>query len=338
MSPTRTPHDRLFQFLFGHVRHALACVRTALPAAVRDALDWTTFAVAGEDAVGPALALHRADAVFALRTAGGGHDVLVLVEHKAWADDAAGDQLLRYAVHLRRRAQRRGLAPPLVVALLVQHGADGAPRPRPSAPAPGPLADGQPQLPFHVDDLDAATEAQLRARDLTPLATLALLCLALPAPADRAATLAALERWSDLIRAVDADGGPPPAEDALAAICWYLADTTELTKEEVDMTVARKVVLDIAYPGTGGDKLRKQWFAEGKLEGLAEGRDEGRSQGLSRGLADGLQHALRTLLTRRFGPLSADADARLQAASPAQLQRWCERVLDAANLGEALAD
>jgi hypothetical protein len=325
VSPHRTPHDRLFQFLFAHARHALGCVRTALPAAVAAALDWDTFAVADEDVVGPALRLHRADAVFALRTIegqrDGQRDVLLLVEHKAWPDGEVEEQLLRYAVHLRRRAHRRGAAPPLVVAVLLQHGAQ-----------PGALGArdevedlsgyGHPRLPIVVDDLSAASEASVRARGLTPLATLALLSLALPGGAGRDATIAALDRWGDLLRALDADDGPPPPEDALSTLCWYLADTTELTKEDIDMTVARKVVLDIAYPGTFGEKARQQWFAEGKAEGKAEG------------LADVLcRH-----LTRRFGTLSPDVVARIRTAPLAQLESWCDRVLDARDLAAVFAD
>lgn len=330
MSPHRTPHDRLFQFLFAHPRHALGCVRTALPADVAAELDWSTFALAGDDVVGPALRVHRADAVFAMRTVDGRHDVLVLVEHKAWADGAAEEQLLRYAVHLRRRAQHRGRPSPWIVALVLQHGATPARRaPRRREPA-GALGSRQPRLPFVVDDLSGASEDVLRARGLTALATLALLSLALPPPAGRAATLAALDRWGDLLRALDADDGPPPPEDALSTLGWYLADTTELTKEEIDMTIARNVVLDIAYPGTGGEKARQQWFAEGKLEGRAEGKAEGR--------AEGLAEVLLRQLTRRFGPLSADAVARVRSAPLARLEAWCDRVLDARDLAAVLAD
>ncbi|MFN9331153.1 MAG: Rpn family recombination-promoting nuclease/putative transposase [Planctomycetota bacterium] len=336
MSPHRTPHDRLFQFLFAHARHALDCVRTARPADVAAAIDWTTFARAGDDVVGPALRVHRADAVFAARTRAGGRDVLLLVEHKAWADAATEEQLLRYAVHLRRRAQHRGRQPPLLVALVVQHGTPAARTPAaPAAPAADdPFAAGQPRLPFAIDDLSGASEDGLRARGLTPLATLALLCLALPPTTDRTATLAALARWGDLLRALDADDGPPPPDDALATICWYLADTTELTKDEIDMTVARKVVLDIAYPGTGGEKLRQQWFAEGRLEGRLEGKAEGRDEGRCEGVAA----VLLRHLTRRFGPVPADVQARIRSAPMARLEAWCDRVLDARDLAAVFAD
>jgi hypothetical protein len=43
-------------------------------------------------------------------------------------------------------------------------------------------------------------------------------------------------------------------------------------------------------------------------------------------------------LTRRFGPLAPEVVARVRAASPAQLEAWCDRVLDAVDLAAALAD
>ncbi|WP_432280348.1 DUF4351 domain-containing protein [Rivihabitans pingtungensis] len=43
-------------------------------------------------------------------------------------------------------------------------------------------------------------------------------------------------------------------------------------------------------------------------------------------------------LTRRFGELSAAQQARLAAATPAQLETWGDRVLDAASLDEVFGD
>jgi hypothetical protein len=204
------------------------------------------------------------------------------------------------------------------------------------------LAAAQPRLGIVVDDLRATDEQALRDRGLPPLATLALLCLALPPQAGRTGTLDALDRWRDLFRAADADSGPPPPEDALAAICCYLADTTDLSLEELDMTIARNVIRDIAYPGTTGDRLRKQAFADGwtagREDGRNEGRTEGRNEGRSEGRSEGMAAVLLRQLTRRFGLLAPEVVARVRAASPAQLEAWCERVLDAVDLAAVLAD
>lgn len=130
--------------------------------------------------------------------------------------------------------------------------------------------------------------------------------------------------------AIDADPGPPPPDDALTAISCYLADTTELSLEELDMTISRHIIRDIAYPGTAGERLRNEGFAAGHAEGLREGRSEGRDEGMAT--------FLQRQLARRFGPLPPAIIARVQAAATSQLEQWCDRVLDAADLASVLGD
>ena len=160
------------------------------------------------------------------------------------------------------------------------------------------------------------------------------MCLALPPQDGREPTIRALDRWADLFSAIDADPGPPPPDDALTAISCYLADTTELSLEELDMTISRHIIRDIAYPGTAGERLRNEGFAAGHAEGLREGRSEGRSEGRDEGMATFLQRQL----ARRFGPLPPAIVARLQAAATSQLEQWCDRVLDAADLASVFCD
>ena len=63
---------------------------------------------------------------------------------------------------------------------------------------------------------------------------------------------------------------------------------------------------------------------QGMLQGLMQGRLEGEQSGEAK--------ALRRLLEKRFGPLSEDALARLQAASIDELELWLDRALDADSL------
>ena len=65
-----------------------------------------------------------------------------------------------------------------------------------------------------------------------------------------------------------------------------------------------------------------QWAQQYEQRGKQAGRQEGEALLLQR------------LLTRRFGVLSADCVARIQAASSGQLERWSDRVLDARTLAE----
>ena len=72
----------------------------------------------------------------------------------------------------------------------------------------------------------------------------------------------------------------------------------------------------------------EQW-AEGYL---ATGRKEGRSEGR----LEGEIAVLSRLLTRRFGPLPAWAEARLNAATEQNLADWADAILDAASLNDVL--
>jgi hypothetical protein len=56
--------------------------------------------------------------------------------------------------------------------------------------------------------------------------------------------------------------------------------------------------------------------------------------GIEKGIHQGETLVLRRQLTRRFGPLPAWVEQRLEEASAAQLEAWAERVLDAAQLEE----
>ena len=67
---------------------------------------------------------------------------------------------------------------------------------------------------------------------------------------------------------------------------------------------------------------------------IQQGRALGREEGLQKGLQKGRQETLRRLLVRRFGPLPADAVARLNAATVDELDGWLDRLLVARSLDE----
>jgi hypothetical protein len=69
---------------------------------------------------------------------------------------------------------------------------------------------------------------------------------------------------------------------------------------------------------------RETWFGDARAQGLREGLQEG--------LQKGEAALLVRLLTRRFGPLSPLAEARLREADSAQLEVWADAVLDAQSL------
>jgi hypothetical protein len=96
---------------------------------------------------------------------------------------------------------------------------------------------------------------------------------------------------------------------ALFAEHPVLADSAEIDLQETHM---------------GLRETLRQW----EKEFLAQGREEGRQEGRQEGEALLLQR----LLARRFGPLPAAIVERIATASPADLERWGDRVLDAPSL------
>jgi len=65
---------------------------------------------------------------------------------------------------------------------------------------------------------------------------------------------------------------------------------------------------------------------------IREYEQKGLEKGLEKGLAQGEALLLQRQLARRFGPLPSDVIAQLGTATTEQLERWGDRVLDAASL------
>ena len=70
------------------------------------------------------------------------------------------------------------------------------------------------------------------------------------------------------------------------------------------------------------------WFEEATRKGIQQGTQQGMQQGMQQGEA----MALRRLLTKRFGPLSPDLEARIEQAALVQIASWFDRAIDAPNI------
>jgi hypothetical protein len=78
--------------------------------------------------------------------------------------------------------------------------------------------------------------------------------------------------------------------------------------------------------------------AIGEVRGVAIGEVRGVAIGEVRGVAIGVCRTLRTVLHLRFGALTPEQEARLQAASLDTLDRWTSRALTAPSIDAALQD
>jgi hypothetical protein len=73
-------------------------------------------------------------------------------------------------------------------------------------------------------------------------------------------------------------------------------------------------------------KAYQSIFAEGEAKGEAKGKAEGKAESLKR------------LLARRFGPLAAWAEQRIDAAPVAQLDAWLDGIFDAAGVEDLIGE
>jgi hypothetical protein len=73
---------------------------------------------------------------------------------------------------------------------------------------------------------------------------------------------------------------------------------------------------------------------QGMQQGMQKGIQQGIQQGMQQGRQEGEVSLLKRQLSKRFGALSQDSEARLQLATLEQLELWAERLLDAKTLDE----
>lgn len=312
--------DELLNFTFRQPEHATSWLRSVLPAALAEAIDWRSLRLRSSDRSGQWL--------FSVQLRRRELWILVLAVGEAEAGDAAL-RFLELAAHEWRRWRRDGGGPlPAIVPLLLHHGA----RARRSgcdllgqidlhdlpAGAARVLAPLQPNLHFLQDDLAAESEGALLRRDGTALMRLSLLCRQC-LPADDDGVLAALVRWRQLLRLVQVAPGGRAA--ALRLLSLLLSKTRE-----------RPAALGEAL-------LRIDPNAEQTIMNLAEKmRLQGAAAGEARGELRGRAALLLRQLEHRFGPLPPASVARVRKASVAELDAFGERVLSATSLQEVLGE
>jgi len=322
----QAPHDKLFQFTFQHVHHVRGWLQSVLPDPIRAAIDWNKLAKLHERFPGIRLRPHFADLVFVAPIHSQEQPLLILVEHKSQFDPDLNLQLLRYSIHLQRSLQSGPGLQPQVLAVLLQHGKAhtiGDPVIVPTNT--NTLTPYQPQQRAIVDRLTASSEADIRARQLSPLSELTLLCLSQLSEMPPDLVPDAFTRWQDLFRAVDrtihTPNAPPQGADAIDAVGWYTLAVTNVDSLHLSETLARI----LHRPEDTIMSTLERTFQKGIAQGKAEGKAQGQTELLLRQLA------------KRFGPLDDTTIAHVQRGTPRELECWADRILSAQSLGEVLA-
>lgn len=314
-----TPHDHLIQSTFRHLRHAASWLRWLLPGPLVPRVDWTSGRLLPDRLRGSGQRYGIADSVFEFRFVDAECRLLIAFEHRSFQHPNVHDTLLRYSVYLAQTAARERTAPAAAVLAVALYHGPGRPvlQPRLAAtfdPETAELLRSlQPHILVLLDDLSRCDEAQIQARPLTPLVTLTLLAVRFLPHWGAADTLAALDRWGPLLRAVDRDEGPPTGAEAIATLGWYILHVNETPLEDLHMALERNLQRPEETIMSTATRIQQEGEARGRAETLLR------------------------LLGRRFGVIAPELTARVRAASIDDLDRWTDRVLDAATLEAVFA-
>jgi AcrR family transcriptional regulator len=182
------------------------------------------------------------------------------------------------------------------------------------------LRELQPELVFLLDDLAATTEESLDARCLSAVATLCLRFLQFVRAAPRDDAVAMIVGWEGLLTRLLAH--PRKREALLALFSWFAAGVPP------GHHALQTIMVSIHDPETRNTMKSEldELLEEGFEKGLAQGREDGH--------LSGQREMLRHLLAKRFGAIPVDVDARVRAATAADVEAWGERMLTATSLAD----
>ncbi|MCB9879427.1 MAG: Rpn family recombination-promoting nuclease/putative transposase [Planctomycetes bacterium] len=315
-----SPHDALFRFVFGDCEHAAGLLRSALPADVAAAIDWTTLERLAEPHPDGRGGERVCDLLFSCRLRSGPRLLLyVVLEHKSrgrrfdvlqvfaqvtavlerYRREHPGERFLPAVLPVVLHVGRRPWAAPVSLRELFDVDA-----------LPAGVVQHLPDLTVRLDDVNRDDERALRDRalSLTGLWSLASLRY-LPALSDDPKGLARwLETWADVIEEVVC---APTGQEAVRAISSYLLQTSRLPRLRVEV-VMQRILNERAM--TRRKSTYDQIVEEERAHGSAS--------------------VVLRQLTRRFGPLPDGVEQRVRTAGSEDLDRWADRLLDAATLDE----
>jgi predicted transposase YdaD len=327
-SMAHQPHDSLVKAALSRQENAVGALRAVLPPALLAQLDLSTLRLSQDSFVDEHLGKLFSDLVYEVDVAGRpGLICFVLYEHQSTVDALQSVRLLAYMTRVwdawLQENPRASKIPP-VIPVVLYHG----PQPWTASTSlpdvidlpEAALAAAREHLPlfrFLLDDLTVTADADLRTRESAVLGRLTFLLLkharSLVAGQAGPGSLAGfLRSVSDLLGALGS------RDDRIRVFSYIIevvegADPSTLV-DALGGAAASEVREDAM---TAGEKLRQ------------EGRQEGRLEGQRR--------TLLRLLRAKFGPLSAEAEARVAAADEAMLDTWADRVLTAARLADVWA-
>ena len=329
-------HDSGYKYLFSHAELVQELLETFAPPGVSELLDYTTLRLENGNYVTPAMKPRADDLVWSVELQGRRIYLYLLLEFQSTPDDSMPARMLQYVAALYDHLLRSkavdiadGLPPVLPIVLY-----NGDARWRQSSelyslirPHPPVLKPFQPQLKFWLLDEGAFPAAELE--DMQRVMA-AIFCF--EHTPDTAAAKRAIRSLADAI-------AKSPFKQRLdRVLAHWVKYRLETRMPGLNTPDAEELTRGIKMLETNIDRWEAQAIAKGMQQGIQQGMQRGIQQGMQQGMQLGEALLLQRQLTRRFGELSAAQQARLAAATPAQLETWGDRVLDAASLDEVFGD
>lgn len=318
-----SPHDRLFRTVFKLPEQARGLIKALVPAPIAARIDWSTLKLEPATFIDEVSTRH-ADLLFSVQMdADRPLFLFVLAEHQSSHEQLMGLRVAGYVVRaLEYYVETYGKPQqlPAVLPLVISHCEQPWSAPLSlgdlyelDQPAHNALGPHLLNVRYIVDDLSAQTEEGIRKRALAAQATVALLALRAVRKTRIFANL--LVQWGDLLRALSPiELGP--------VLVYYLSvgeDPPEALRDVLHSHVSPEAG-DLAM--TTAERLRE--------EGRAEGRVEGRTEGMTQ--------LLMSMLTLKQIEVSPEAQARIDIATPEQLEHWAQRLLTANTLADMFAE
>ena len=329
-----SPHNGLFLFTFGNLEHARPALESLLPTRISRLVDFSSLALDNGHYVDPDLAHSESDLLFQAQIADRPGKIYVLFEHMSAPEPMFVLRLLGYVLAIWRdclASKPEMMKLPVIIPLVLHHGPSGwtgAVRLEElldmDADGLVDLMDHVPRFGMVMQDIAGVDDEVLVHRTMTALGRVTLLLLRYAQQAADAYELVGrLARYVELVREVHE---APNGVRAMLAVIRYIQSVTKQSTHEVRRAMQQHEVLlvdedtywDIRSPGWREDQARE------------EGREEG--------LEKGQRNTLLKMLTARFGALTPQVQACVDAATNEQLDRMCIKILGAQTIEEVLAE
>lgn len=330
---TTRPHDALFRGVFSERELAVSELCSLLPRAIVDALDWTTLEVEPGSFIDAELSERQSDLLYRIRI----HErdeaafVYVLQEHQSEPDADMPFRLLRYLVRIweRFRKEQPRVALPPILPIVVSHSARGWTVPERFESTLGfhgtdeLLLPHTPKFSYLVLDLATFSDEALSKR-FEPF--IALIFRALRDVRELGVIHFVLRELATF-----RDIGRSQRRERLRMLYRYLLVLAEAQEKRsiIKLVSDNEPVESEGIMYSAAQSLIDEGFELGIEKGIEKGRVEGR--------VEGQIEVLRRQLRLKFPRASKSAFSRLDNATAAELETWCERIVTATTLDEVFA-